>query len=208
MATEVPQEGLQLVVVPLADEFGHVSGVLTCARQPLSQRGGVNPEQSLIHLVRHAVDAVTKQISPRQLIGRLEFLPIFGVNHVPAVGVEHLSPDICPDTWDNPVEALAIEVDDPQGILKAFQGGVGYAFPDYPLVKFGVSDEADKATTDATVLVEVVAHVLLGQPCEVGCNSPNSDRARREVDAVRVLGSAGVGLQPVELPECGQILGI
>ena len=46
---------------------------------------------------------------------------------------------------DDPVEALAVDVDDPHDVAEALQRGVGDGLPDVALVELGVADEGDEA---------------------------------------------------------------
>ena len=174
-----------------------------------SRRGcAVDAQEALVEVVGHVVDCAAEQLAVGLGEGGLQLAPVLGVDDLPAVRLEHLTPHLDPDAGDYPVEALAVQVDDPEDVPGVGEGRVGDGLPHDALVELGVAYEADEAAVGPAVGVQVVAHVLLGQPGPVRRHRAEPYGARREVDAVGVLGAAGVGLEAVEGPEGLQVLGV
>src|SRR4051794_41508789 len=91
MAAEVAEGGEQLVVLEVVDD--HL--------EPPPQLGGVGPQQPLILLVGHRVDAAA-----RPLVG-LEPRAVLRHHAVPARGLEHRGEPARRDVGDDAVERLA-----------------------------------------------------------------------------------------------------
>ena len=103
-------------------------------------------KRRLVLLVRHVVDVAAQVLAARPGEGRLQPAAVLGLDDVPAGVVEELHRA----RWtfmpgDDPVEALAVEVDDPGDVAEALQRGVGDGLPDVALVELGVADEGDEA---------------------------------------------------------------
>ena len=171
-------------------------------RTPTSSRRrssrGVRPQQPLVLLVGHRVDARPQLRQPPQPRAVLDHL------HVPAGRLEHAGQAAGGDVRHHAVERLAVEVDHPHDLAELGHHRVGDRLPDGALVELGVTDQRDLAAADRHV--EVPGHVAVRERAPDRRRRADPDRARRVVDGVGILGPRRVGLQPAELPQRGQVL--
>src|SRR4029079_18955109 len=110
--------------------------------------------------------------------GGLESAAVLALQHLPAAGLEQRLELGGADTGDNAVEALAIEVDDPEDVAETLDVILEDGLPDVALVELGVAHQRDVA------LGGDVAEVELGVALD-GCREgrrdrPEPDRAGRE----------------------------
>ena len=208
VSAQVAEGFLEVVVFPASHQPRHVPGVARDPGQPLAQTLGRHSEQALIDLVGHFVYGETEQFAVGFGELGLELLAVLGVNHVPAVGVEHFAPGADSDAWNDSVEALPVEVNDPEDVAKPLHLRFGYGFPDRAFVQFRVADYGYVAVVNPGVGEQVRLVVLVHERGEVGRDRAESDGAGGEVHVVRVLGAAGVGLEAVVLAQHGQVGGI
>ncbi len=103
----------------------------------------------------------------------------------------------------DPIQALAVEVDDHRHVPEVAQAVLEDRLPDVALVELGVADERDEAPLGLLRdrVVEVQAQVAIGERREHRGDGAQAHRARREVDRVGVLRPRRVGLQPAELAQ-------
>ena len=110
----------------------------------------------------------------------------------------------------DPVEALAIEVDDHRHVAEVAEAVLEDRLPDVALVELGVADEGHEPALRLARdrLAEMEPQVAIGQRREHRGDRTEADRAGREVDRVGVLGPRRVRLQPAELAQPGEHRGV
>jgi hypothetical protein len=187
VAAEVAEGGQQLGVA----EAAHVD------LEPLAQVGGVRPQQPLVLLVRHRVDARAQ--------GRLRAQPGAVLDHhaMPAGRLEHVAQPAGGDVGHHAVERLAVEVDDPHDLAEPAHHRIGDRLPARALVELGVADQRDLAPADRHV--EVPGDVAVGERAPDRRRRAQADGAGRVVDRIGVLGPRRVRLQPAELAQRREI---
>ena len=72
---------------------------------------------------------------------------------MPAGGLEHRSKPIRGHRGDDAIEALAVEVHDPQNLAELSRHRVEQGLPDGTLIEFGVPDESDLTTANGNLKV-------------------------------------------------------
>ena len=188
VAAEVAEGGEQLGVV--AGQHAHL--------EPPPQLRRVRPQQPLVLLVRHRVDArpqLGEALQARAVLDHLD---------VPAGGLEHAGQPARGDVGHHAVERLAVEVDHPHDLAELGHHRIGDRLPDRALVELGVADQGDLAAADRDV--EVAGHVAMGERAPHRRRGADADRPGRVVDRVGVLGPRGIRLQPAELAQRRQVL--
>ena len=154
-------------------------------------------QQPLVLLVRHQVDPLA------QLRARGEPRPVLDHHAVPARRLEHRLQPTRRDVGHDPVERLAVEVDDPHDLAELAHHRVGDRLPAGALVELRVADQRDLAPADRHV--EVARDVAVRDRAPDRRRRAEPDRAGRVVDRVGVLRPRRVGLQPAELPQRRQV---
>ena len=140
-----------------------------------------------------------QRVAAVALEGGLQPAAVLRLDDVPAGVLEELHEPPGLHARDDPVEALAVEVDDPHDVAEALERRVGDRLPDVALVELGVADEGDEAGVGPGA--EVGVDVAAGGRREQRGDRAEADRAGREVEDVGVLGAARVGLQAAELAQ-------
>ena len=102
------------------------------------------------------------------------------------------------DDRDDAVEALAVEVDDPEDVRRGRASAARDRLPDVALVELGVAEERDEAPGPGRAVAEMGLDVAVGERAEERRRGAEADRARGVVDGVRVLRAARVRLQAPE----------
>ena len=116
---EVADGAQQLVVVELAAEPLEVAPAPPRARQAIAQLGDGGAQQPLVLLVGHLVDPAPQLVAARALEQLGQQAPVLDGQAVPARRLEHGPQAVGGDLGDDPVERLAVEVDDPQHLAEA-----------------------------------------------------------------------------------------
>jgi len=163
----------------------------------LAQLARVRAQQPLVLLVGHRVHPLAQRGvggQPRAVLDHLR---------VPARRLEHRREASRGDVGHDPVQRLAVEVDHPEDLAEAGHHRVGDRLPAGALVELGVPDERDLAPADGDV--EVPGDVAVRERAPDRRGRPQADGARRVVHRVGVLRARGVGLQPAELAQRGQV---
>ena len=126
--------------------------------------------------------------------------------HVPSGGGEQRLPLPGPADRHDPVQRLAVVVDDPEDVPQPGRGGLGNRLPDASLVQLRVAHQRDEPARLPGA--EVVVDVPAGQRREQRGDGAQSQRPGGEVDTVRVAGPARVRLQPTAGPQPRQIAAV
>src|ERR1700674_2198952 len=130
--------------------------------------------------------------------------PVLGLDDGPAIGSKHAFKLPNPYAWNNSVQRLPVQVHDPDQAIDLLKQGFTHRLPDRPFVKLGVADHCDEPAAGRVAGSGCDESGREG--CEVGSHGPKSDRAGREIHAIRVLGPARVGLQSVKSTQLLQLL--
>ena len=207
VAPQVRQQVLELRVVPPRQQAAQVVRVAADARHPFADDRGVTLSSRWYMSLDMSSMAARSSSPLGSWKAACSFLPYLASITRPAVRGEHLAPHPDADAGDDAVEALAVEVDDPENVLRLGHGVVGDSLPHDALVQLGVAEQADVPSLDPGLRIESGSGVRLGQGREVGGHGAQAHGAGGEVDAVRVLRAAGVRLQTVEPPQRLQVLG-
>src|SRR5918994_2170500 len=126
---------------------------------------------------------------------------VFERHHLPAEGAEDRLEAVVQALAHDGVEALAVVINHPPGVAHALLPALEQRLEDVALVHLGVADEGDHATLRAVLRPAAGLHVILDEAGEERLRDAEADRARREIDVVRVLGARGVGLRALVAAE-------
>ncbi len=118
VASEVADRALQLGVLEVGDQGGHLAGAVAATRQALAQLAGVGAQEALVLLVRHRVDALAERGAAVALEQRLQAAAVLDGDRVPARGLEHRGDAPGGDVRHDAVERLAVEVHDPEHLAR------------------------------------------------------------------------------------------
>src|SRR4029079_12703552 len=77
-------------------------------------------------------------------VQRLQLAAVLRLDDLPAGGLEIAFDLADADAGDDPVEALAVEVDDHRDVAEAAEGVLDRRLPDGALVELGIAHERDK----------------------------------------------------------------
>ena len=158
---------------------------LTVTKRRRSSSPGEAHKQ-LILLVAHVVDALADLFAVFLGEEVLQLAAVFGLEHFPTPLVEHRLERAGADSGDDAVEALAVEVDDPDGVAEFGHPVVEDSLPDIAFIQFCVADDGDEAVGGD--VAEVPAGVVVCQGGEGGGDGAEADGAGGKVDRVGVLG--------------------
>jgi hypothetical protein len=110
------------------------------------------------------------------------------------------------DPGDDAVEALPVEIDDPERIAEASRERFRQGLPDVALVELGVAQQRDEAPSGRDAVAG--PQKCIGQRGEERRRRTEPDGTRREIDRERVLRPARIALQAPEVPEPGQVFDV
>ena len=132
---EVADEPRQIVVGNVADvpREGIASPGRRAFDEALTQLRTRPPDQDLVVLVLHVVDALAKGLAARPREPFLEQLPVLRFDGVPAGCGEHALDATDADPRHDPIEALAVEVDDHRHVAELAQALLEDRLPDVAL---------------------------------------------------------------------------
>ena len=160
--------------------------------------------QQLILLVAHVIDAFAHALAV--LLGKeaLQLASILRLQHLPTPTVEHRHQRPGADAGNHPVQALAVQIHDPD-VVGQFGHPVGEdGFPYIALVQLCVADDGNKAVGGHVFKVQL--GIVVGQRGKGrgDCSQPYG--AGGEIDRVGILGTAGIGLQAAKGAQGGQVV--
>ena len=204
MSTEVAQQAGQVLI---GDRGQDRAERITVGRgrvfqESLAGRGAGCAHQVLVLLIGHVVDAPSQRLTTGRVEGGLQAATVLRLQHLPTDPAEQRLHLLDLDAGDHPIEALAVQVDDPQHVAEASAPNrlVADGFPHVALVELGVADQGDEAARwVALVGTEVGGGVAVRQSGEQRRRRAETHRARREVDRIGVLGPTGIRLQAAEV---------
>src|SRR5690606_19457060 len=112
-------------------------------------------------LIAHFVDPGAQPLAAGAGEDPLQAAAVFGLKHLPTTDGEELLELGNPDPRHHAIEALAVEIDDPEQVAKAMERLLDDRLPHVALVQLRVTDQRDPAPRAAAT--EVTAHVVVGQ---------------------------------------------
>ncbi len=142
-------------------------------------------------------------IAPGLLEDGPELLPPAELDDVPSRGAEPRGELTAPSVGRDPVEALAVQVDDPQEVAQLRHQLLAERLPHVSLVELGVSDHRDDAP--GALHAPVILDVARGESAERRRHRAEPHGARRELDDLGILPAARIGLEPAEHAEALQL---
>ncbi len=157
----------------------------------------------MILLVLHVVDGLTQGRAAGSTESLAQIVAVLQLQDAPATVCEVLLQLIGANAGDDPVETLAVEIDDPEHVADRLQRILDHRLPDIALVQLGITNQRDEAPRRHIAEVALCIEVPKGR--KVRRNGAKADRASREIDWIRVLGPAWVGLQTTIGSQLGQI---
>ena len=163
------------------------------------------PEEHLVHLIGHAVDRAPEQVAVLVLERPLQPAAVLDLEDAPADRLELMLELARLDHRHDSVEALAVQVDDPEYVPQASRRRLDRRLPHCPLVELGVAEQRDEASPGAHL--EVFLHITVCERAEERRGGAEADRPRGEVDVEGVLRSARICLQTAEVAQRRQVLG-
>ncbi len=107
---------------------------------------------------------------------------------------------------NNPVETLAVEVDNPDHIAETANRFLSHRLPDIAFVQLCIAHKCDEAAGVHRIFSPMQLGVLARQRGidRGNCSKPN--RSGREIDRIRVFGTTWIRLQTLVLAQRGQIV--
>ncbi len=169
--------------------------------------GAALEAQGGVEIVRAGVDPFPQRLAARLRERLLQLLAVLDGDHAPADRREELLDLGEQQLGHDPVEALAVVVDDPPEIADVVLPALEQGLVDVALVELGVADNGHHPARRRVVGHQPVqTDVVLGQRGEQRHRRTQAHRARREVDAGLVLGARRIGLRAAQRPEFLQLL--
>ena len=206
MAAQIGQQRLDFIGGVAAQQFQQllVLAVGGVDQPPPDLLAVLDAQQALVLVVAHQVDALSQFLAVGTPENPFQFVAILQLEHAPAVDAKHLLDLLGLAAGDDAVQALAIQVDDPEDLAQLLQGFFAQGLPHVSLIQLGIAHQGNE--TVAPGVPEMVAHKLPGQPGEVGNHGSQTHRPGGKVDLVHVLGTAGIGLKSVEAAKLAELL--
>ena len=156
--------------------------------------GRVGAEQTLVFGVGHLHEPILERLAARGGEHGFESAPPRAGEHLPAGGVEHALQPADLDVGDDPVERLAVEIDDPHDLAEAAHLRIDDRLPYRPFVHLRVAEQGVEAA-GFRGLGESVGDVAVGQRRPDRGGRTDAHGSGREVHRVRVLRPGRIGLE-------------
>ena len=206
VAPRVRDQRRQLVVADRAEqpvERG-VGAPVGAGDERLADRPRRLPEKPQVLGVRHRVEPALEPLAAGRGEPRAEPPPPAQLGDAPAARREHPAELARPRVGHDPVERLTVHVHDPEDPAEPRHRLLGERLPDVALVELGVADHDDDAPRRPRP--EVIDEVLRAERAEGRLHGAEPHRARGELDELRVLPPARIGLEAAELAQPGERL--
>ena len=203
VAAEVADRAHQLLVIELVDQLLQRAAVGACLGEALAELVGRRAQHPLVLLVGHLVDPPAQLRATVALEQLTQLAAVLDRDHVPARRLEHRRQAARGDVGHNPVERLAVEVDDPQHLAQARDDRIDDRLPARALIELGVADQRHLPPSARDI--EVTGDVAMRERAPDRGGRPDPNRSGREVSRDRILEPARVALQPAELPQRRQV---
>ncbi len=210
-------EHVQVVTAQVGEQprelgIGHVrdhtrQGVPSRWRRSVHQAGprlvAGPPDQHLVFLVRHVVDPLAKRVAIGPCEVRLQPASVLGLDRMPARRREHRLHPTDADPRNDPIETLAIQVDDHRHVPELAQALLEDRLPDVAFVKLRIADQGHEPPIGLArdALAEMRPQVAIGQGGEHRGDRPEAHGARGEVDRIGILGPRRIRLQAAEVTQ-------
>ena len=153
------------------------------------QVGLGGPQQALILLVGHQVDAFAEPLAAGPREDGFQPRPVFHLDHVAAEGTQQPGDLLRAAARDHAVQALAVQVHHPDHMPEALQAILAERLPDVTLVEFRVPHQGQKAMR--FVISEMVFDIAADERHEIRHHRAESHRSSGKVDTVRIASGSG-----------------
>jgi hypothetical protein len=135
---KVPEDALEPVALLAVDVVERVADDLL---------GGA--EETLVELVRHLVDPAAQELAPLPGVGLAQPAPVLELEHLPPGGAELVFELMRLDDRDDAIEALAVEIDDPEHVREPASLRLEHRLPEISLIELGIAEHRDEAPAGA-----------------------------------------------------------
>ena len=199
MAAEIGHQPGERVVVMLGQDVADHVEMAEVAAEALAPGSTTLEGDRGVEVVRTVVDPLAERIAARPREGRLQQLAVFQRHDPPADGAEEILDLLEQPLGHHPVETLAVVVDHPPDVAHIVLPALEQGLEDVALVELGVADDRDHPALALAVRQELaLVQKVLRERGEQRHRGAEPDRARREIDAIGVLGARRVGLGAAE----------
>ena len=146
VAAQIADHAGQLIIADGCEEILQVWVLLSVhGNEAAAQLVPRQPHQQLVLLVAHVVNALAHPLAMLLDEKALQLAPVFGFQHLPAPLVEHRHERACTDTGHHAVQALTVQVHDPDRVAQFGHPVVEDGFPHIAFVQLGVADDGNEA---------------------------------------------------------------
>ena len=184
VAAKIGQQFLDLIRLITGQQFGHSRVFFSVGlHETITDSDTVLEQQALVLLVAHLIDSGSELEPVGFAEDVFELVAVFEVDDMPAVGGKHFPQLLSAPVRDHTVEALAVQVHDPQHARHALGIGFTQRFPDIALVQFGITDQGNMPARSRPGLrrlgraVGVVAQIVPHQRAKQRRDRTQTDRA-------------------------------
>lgn len=132
MAAEIGDETRQLLIGEIAAELDQLA--CRSEEEVSTQLVRSQTETSLVLPVAHRVEPGAQVLATSSGKGLVQTMAVLELDYMPTCRFELPAPLRDPNTWHDPVERLAVEVDDPENRTQPSTCRIRDRFPDIALV--------------------------------------------------------------------------
>ena len=187
VAAQIGQQFLDLIRLITGQQFGHSRVFFSVGlHETITDSDTVLEQQALVLLVAHLIDPGSEFEPVGFAEDVFELVAVFKVDDMPAVGGKHFPQLLGATVRDHAVEALSIQVHDPQHPRHALGIGFTQRLPDIALVQFGVTHQGNMPARGRPVLrrsgfpvrfVSMVLQIVTDQGTKQRRHRAQADRA-------------------------------
>ena len=172
--------------------------------KPPPQLVARQPHQQLVLLVAHVVNALANLFTVLLRKKILQLAPVLRLQHLPAPTVKHRLQRPRPDARNHPVQALTVQVHDPERVGQLRHPLIKDSLPHVALVQLRIADDGNEPIRRhvAKVLLSIV--VRQRRKCRRHRAQPH--RARGKINRIGILRPAWIRLQTAKGAQRRQIL--
>ena len=150
---QIGQQFLDLIRLITGQQFSHGRVFFSVGlNETITDSDTVLEQQALVLLIAHLIDPGSEFESVGFAEDVFELVAVFEVNDMPAVGGEHFPQLLSAAVRDHAVEALAVQVHNPQHARHALGIGFTQRFPDIALVQLGITHQGNMPARSRPIL--------------------------------------------------------
>src|SRR5262249_23751372 len=171
-------------------------------RERLAYGAGRHAQQVVIFAAGHRLEPAAEAVTTRTAEDAFEAATPPQLADAPAMRDKQILELARANIRHDSIQALTIDVDDPQHVTQSVEWFFGQGFPHVALVELGVAHHRNEALRSALgAVIDEKARCEGTERCHDGAQS---HRARGEIHDVRILAPARIRLQTTELAQRGQ----